>query len=38
MEINQKKDTIQNEALKAWIDNDKIGTTEIITGLGEKIV
>ena len=35
MEINQKKDTIQNEALKAWIDNDKIGTTEIITGMGK---
>ena len=35
MEINQKKDTIQNEALKAWIDNDKIGTCEIITGLGK---
>lgn len=35
MVINEKKAYIQEEALKAWIKNDKIGTCEIITGLGK---
>ena len=33
-----KKDKIQQEALKAWIDNGKKGTTEIITGLGKSFI
>ena len=33
--MNIKKDSIQNEALRYWVENDKIGTCEIITGLGK---
>lgn len=31
----KKKDRIQRKAIKSWIDNGKIGTLEIITGLGK---
>lgn len=35
MEINQKKRQIQIEAKEAWIAANKIGTCEIITGMGK---
>lgn len=35
MIVNEKKSNIQQEALDAWIENDKIGTCELITGLGK---
>lgn len=35
MELNKQKETIQNEALTAWMKAGKFGTTEIITGLGK---
>ena len=35
MEINQKKDQIQNEAVEAWKNNNKQGVVEIITGFGK---
>jgi len=33
-----KKDIIQKEALKAWISKGKVGTCEIITGLGKTFI
>lgn len=35
MEINHKKDQIQNDCVAKWIINDKTGTAEIITGAGK---
>ena len=35
MEINQKKRQIQLEAKESWIAANKIGTCEIITGMGK---
>lgn len=31
--IDVKREEIQNQAFDAWLDNEKIGTVEIITGL-----
>ena len=33
--LNEKKSKIQHEALTLWIENNKIGSCEIITGLGK---
>ena len=35
MELNNKKDSIQNTALEVWNKNHRYGTCEIITGLGK---
>lgn len=35
MELNDRKNKIQNEAIIAWKENNKIGTAEVITGLGK---
>lgn len=35
MDINQRKDQVQNECLTKWITSDKTGTAEIITGAGK---
>ena len=35
MELNKLKDEIQNKALEEWRKNNKVGTCEIITGLGK---
>ena len=35
MDINQRKDQVQNECLTKWITSDKTGTAEIITGVGK---
>lgn len=35
MELNEKKDAIQNEAVAKWRENNKKGTSEIITGVGK---
>lgn len=37
-ELNLKKDKVQKKALKHWLDNNKIGTCEIITGLGKTFI
>lgn len=37
-ENNLLKDKIQKEALNKWLDNNKIGTCEIITGLGKTFI
>lgn len=37
-QLNIKKDKIQQQALKSWINADKIGTVEIITGLGKTFI
>lgn len=34
----EKKDKIQREALKAWVEHGKKGTLEIITGLGKTFI
>ena len=34
--LNELKDRIQKEALKAWINNGKKGTAELATGVGDK--
>ncbi len=36
--LNELKHNIQQEALKAWIENDKRGTAEISTGVGKTIL
>ena len=36
--INKQKDEIQQKALQAWQDAGKIGTCEIITGLGKTFI
>jgi superfamily II DNA or RNA helicase len=36
--LNEQKDKIQQEAIKAWINKGKIGTCEIITGLGKTFI
>lgn len=36
--LNEKKDKIQKEALSAWLENNKKGTCEIITGLGKTFI
>ncbi|AGO48945.1 SNF2-family helicase [Cellulophaga phage phi14:2] len=33
-----KRDSIQRKAVKKWIDNGKVGTCEIITGLGKTFI
>jgi len=38
MKLNKKKHEVQVEALKAWINADKRGTCEIITGLGKTFI
>ena len=38
MKNNQLKDKIQQEALNSWLDNDKRGTVQIITGLGKTFI
>lgn len=38
MKNNEKKDKIQREALRAWIKSKKVGTCEIITGLGKTFI
>jgi len=38
MMINKQKDEIQQKALQAWQDAGKIGTCEIITGLGKTFI
>lgn len=35
MEVNEQKNNIQNQALLAWQNNNKCGTTEMITGVGK---
>jgi superfamily II DNA or RNA helicase len=35
MELNERKSAIQDEAVLKWSTNNKIGTAEIITGLGK---
>jgi len=35
MELNERKSAIQDEAVLKWSINNKIGTAEIITGLGK---
>lgn len=35
MEVNEKKDEIQKDAVNKWVDSGKKGTCEIITGLGK---
>jgi len=37
-ELNIKKNEVQLKALKAWVDADKRGTCEIITGLGKTFI
>lgn len=37
-ELNLKKNEIQMAALAAWVNNNKIGTCEIITGLGKTFI
>ena len=36
--LNELKDRIQKEALKAWINNGKKGTAELATGVGKTIL
>lgn len=36
--LNELKDKIQQEALKAWVNNDKKGTAELATGTGKTIL
>ena len=36
--LNQVKESVQNAALDAWIQNDKIGTCELATGSGKTFV
>lgn len=36
--IDVKREEIQNQAFDAWLDNGKIGTVEIITGLGKTFI
>ena len=36
--LNLKKNKIQLEALSNWVNNNKIGTCEIITGLGKTFI
>lgn len=36
MKSVEKKDKIQKIALTKWVENGKIGSCEIVTGLGEK--
>lgn len=36
--IDIKREEIQNQAFGAWLDNGKIGTVEIITGLGKTFI
>lgn len=38
MKLNNKKDEIQNQAIKAWIEKDKKGIVEIITGFGKTFI
>lgn len=38
MKLDAKKDKIQQDALKKWIEKDKHGTCEIITGLGKTFI
>jgi len=33
-----KKDKVQREALQMWLDSNKVGTCEIITGLGKTFI
>jgi superfamily II DNA or RNA helicase len=35
VDVNQRKDEVQNEAIAKWIVKDKHGTAEIITGAGK---
>jgi hypothetical protein len=34
--LNELKDKIQKEALNEWLKNDKKGTAELATGVGDK--
>ena len=36
--IDKNKDKVQQEALRLWVDNDKEGTLQIITGLGKTFI
>jgi superfamily II DNA or RNA helicase len=36
--LDNKKNDIQKKAVEAWINNNKIGTCEIITGLGKTFI
>jgi len=38
MKLNKKKSNVQEKALKSWLDADKKGTVEIITGLGKTFI
>ena len=34
--LNELKNKIQQEALVKWLENDKKGTAELATGVGDK--
>ena len=36
--LNELKDKIQKEALNKWLENEKIGTAELATGIGKTIL
>lgn len=36
--IDAKREQIQTEALTAWLNNNKIGTIELVTGLGKTFI
>lgn len=38
MEIDKKREKIADEAVKAWVEKDKIGTIEAITGIGKNFI
>jgi len=35
VEKNLKKEQVQNEAMQVWLDNEKMGTIELATGMGK---
>ena len=36
--IDKKREEIQNNAFQSWFNNNKIGTLQIITGLGKTFI
>lgn len=38
MTINKKREEIQEKAYQEWLNNNKKGTVEIITGLGKTFI
>lgn len=38
MQLDKKREQIQKEAFQKWLDNNKIGTIECITGIGKTFI